>query len=32
MTQESIKSAPAPHDPENPTLLEEELTREYFEI
>ncbi len=31
MTEESLKSAPAPHDPENPTLLEEELTLEYFE-
>ena len=31
MTQESIKSAPAPHDPENPTSAEEELVQEFFE-
>jgi len=30
MTQESLKNAPAPHDPENPTLFEEELVQEYF--
>jgi len=31
-TQESLKDAPAPHDPENPTSMEEALTREYFGI
>ncbi|PIQ99624.1 MAG: hypothetical protein COV66_10750 [Nitrospinae bacterium CG11_big_fil_rev_8_21_14_0_20_45_15] len=32
LTQESLKDAPAPHDPENPTSMEVELAREYFGI
>lgn len=31
-TQESLKDAPSPHDPENPTSMEVELTREYLGI